>query len=137
MTDLEESATPNTFGLMKYVHLVFFVGGVVFAWLLVNVVESVWTSLNLAVVAIPPPSGWKAIVIGTILSAGSTFYLWRHPKVNRLVVEIVTELSKVSWPTRKETSTSTVVVIVTSVIAAIILGLYDFFWAWATDLVYL
>jgi predicted membrane channel-forming protein YqfA (hemolysin III family) len=89
MADMEESATPNTFGLMKYVHIIFFVGGVALAWLLVNVVESVWTSLNLAVVAVPPPSGWKSIAIGTILSAGATFYLWRHPKVNRLAVEIV------------------------------------------------
>ena len=51
-------------------------------------------------------------------------------------MEIVVELSKVTWPTRKELSASTVVVIILSVIASIILGLFDFFWAWCTDLIY-
>ncbi|MCP4601434.1 MAG: preprotein translocase subunit SecE [Proteobacteria bacterium] len=78
-----------------------------------------------------------AVVVGGAGAAGLTVYLWRHPKVNRLALEIVTELSKVTWPTRKELSASTVVVIILSIIAALILGLFDFFWAWATDLIYL
>ena len=57
--------------------------------------------------------------------------------VRTLATEIVNELAKVTWPTRKELSASTVVVIILSVIASIILGLFDFFWSWATDLIYL
>ena len=133
----QEGVKATTLGLMKYVHAIFFGGAIVVGWLFIKVIETVWTSLNLTFAAVPPPSNWVTIGLGGGGACALAFYLWRHPKVNRLAVEIVTELSKVTWPTRKELSASTVVVIILSVIAAIILGLFDFFWAWATDLIYL
>lgn len=132
----ETSAPAATIGLAKYVHFVYFVGTVVIGWLFVKVTETVWTSLNLAITAVPPPSNFIEVTIGAAAAVVLGVYLWRHPKVNGLVMEIVVELSKVSWPNRKELSASTVVVIVLSIIAAIILGLFDFFWAWVTDLIY-
>ncbi len=137
MSENKEISAPATvMGLTKYIHFVYFVGTLVVGWLFVKITESVWTSLNLAITAVPPPSNFLAILIGGGTAVGLGIYLWRHPKVNPLVGEIVAELSKVTWPNRKELSASTVVVIVLSVIAAIILGLFDFFWAWATDLIY-
>jgi preprotein translocase subunit SecE len=132
----DDKQTATTFGLMKYVHLTFVAGAVVGGWLLTNIVNSIWTSLNLAWVEVPAPNLALSFVIGggTILAV--TLYLWRHPKINRLVVEIVTELSKVTWPTRKELSSSTIVVVVVSVIAALILGAFDAFWSWATSFIY-
>jgi len=124
------------FGLMRYVHAIFLGGAVVLAWLFIQIVETTWTSLfNWDVVAswIPRPRGWASIAIGAFAGIGTALYMWRHPKVNRLAVEVVNELSKVTWPTRKELSASTVVVIVVSIIASIILGVFDMFWAWATD----
>jgi preprotein translocase subunit SecE len=135
MKDKKQAAAPTSFGLMKYVHIMFLAGMVVVGWLLVMVVESLWTTLNLRFTAVPAPSLWMTLLIGGGASAVLTVYLWRHPRVNRLAVEIVTELSKVNWPTRKELSVSTVVVIVVSVIAAIILGLFDMFWSWFTTLI--
>ena len=132
----ETSAPATTIGLAKYVHFVYFVGTVVIGWLFVKITETVWTSLNLAITAVPPPSNFIEVLIGGLSAAVLGVYLWRHPKVNSLVMEIVVELSKVSWPNRKELSASTVVVIVLSIIAAIILGLFDFFWSWVTDLIY-
>ena len=41
------------------------------------------------------------------------------------VVEVTRELEKVTWPTRKETSAATVVVIVTVLISALILSSFD------------
>ena len=46
------------------------------------------------------------------------------------------ELSKVSWPTRKETWSQTIVVIIVSIIAAVILGVFDAVWAQITDFIY-
>ena len=132
----KDTSTATTLGLSKYVHVMYFVGTVVVGWLLVQITETVWNSLNLSVTAVPPPNKALTIVIG---GAGAIFlavYLWRHPRVNNLAMEIVVELSKVTWPTRKELSASTVVVIILSVIASVILGLFDFFWAWCTDLIY-
>lgn len=132
----EIATTATTFGLMKYVHLTFFAGAAAGSWLLVNLVGTVWTSLNLSIAEVPAPSFFMSVLIGAGTAVAFAVYLWRHPKVNRLVVEIVTELSKVTWPTRKELSASTVVVLVVSVIAAIILGAFDAFWSWATAFIY-
>ena len=49
---------------------------------------------------------------------------------------MVGELSKVTWPTRDETYYSTLVVIVTSVIAAVYTGAFDAVWSAFSDLVY-
>jgi preprotein translocase subunit SecE len=133
----QERVKTTTLGLMKYVHAIFFTGAIVVGWLFVKIINTVWTSLNLTFASVPPPSNWLAFLTGGVGSCALAFYLWRHPRVNHLTVEIVTELSKVTWPTRKELSASTVVVIVLSIIASVILGLFDFFWAWATDLIYL
>ncbi len=132
----KNTSTATTLGLSKYVHVMYFVGTVVVGWLLVQITETVWTSLNLSVTAVPPPSKALSLIIGGAGALILAFYLWRHPRVNNLAMEIVVELSKVTWPTRKELSASTVVVIILSVIASIILGLFDFFWAWCTDLIY-
>jgi preprotein translocase subunit SecE len=134
MSEKNEAATATTFGLMKYVHAMFFAGALIVGWLFVQIVETLWITANLEITWMPPPAYWMVILIGGGVAAILTVYLWRHPKVNRLAVEIVTELSKVTWPTRKELSASTVVVIIVSVIASIILGLFDAFWSWATTL---
>jgi len=131
-----EAAAPTTFGLMKYVHALFFVGTAVVGWILVKLIEDIWATMHFKFGWVPTPSDWIAIAGGAILALLLGLYLWRHPKVNRLAVEIVTELSKVTWPTRKELSVSTVVVIVVSVVASIILGLFDLFWSWVTDFIY-
>jgi len=51
-------------------------------------------------------------------------------------VEVTNELRKVTWPTRKETQAATLVVIVTVIVAAIFLGLFDAIWSWLTSLIY-
>jgi preprotein translocase subunit SecE len=127
--------TAATFGLMRYVHAIFFGGAVALAWLFIQIVDTTWTRLNLQFTWMPAPRDWMTVAISGVAGFGVAIYMWRHPKVNRLAVEVVTELSKVTWPTRKELSASTVVVIVVSIIASIILGVFDMFWAKLTDLI--
>ncbi|MBN2343149.1 MAG: preprotein translocase subunit SecE [Deltaproteobacteria bacterium] len=132
----DDKQTATSFGLMKYVHLTFMAGAVVGGWLLTQIVNTVWTSLNLTWVEVPAPSMAVSVVIGGGVAVAIALYLWRHPQINKIVVEIVTELSKVTWPTRKELSSSTVVVVVVSIIAALILGAFDAFWSWVTGFIY-
>jgi preprotein translocase SecE subunit len=130
------SAPATVMGLTKYVHFVYFAGTVVVAWLFVKITEQIWISLNLAITAVPPPSNLIEIIVGGGSATVLGIYLWRHETVKSLVMEIVVELSKVTWPSRKELSASTVVVIILSAVAAIIIGLFDFFWSWVTDIIY-
>ncbi len=132
----DEKQTATSFGLMKYVHLTFVAGAVIGGWLFSNIIQTVWTSLNLAWVQVPAPNLGLSVISGAAVAVALALYLWRNPQVNKLVVEIVTELSKVTWPTKKELSSSTIVVIVVSVIAALILGAFDAFWSWVTGFIY-
>ncbi len=47
-------------------------------------------------------------------------------KIQEFLREVKVELKKVTWPSRKETVASTVVVLITVIITAIYLGLVDF-----------
>ena len=49
---------------------------------------------------------------------------------------LAAELAKVKWPTRKEVSNSTVIVIATGAIATLYLALLDRLWSFVTDLFY-
>ncbi len=45
-------------------------------------------------------------------------------------------MKKVTWPTAKEVRSATLVVIVMAIVAAVILGVFDFVWSNLTELVY-
>lgn len=74
--------------------------------------------------------------VAAIIGILGAFLLYRDSRVNALSHEVVGELSKVTWPTKQETYVSTVVVIVTSLIAAVYTGLMDALWSAFTDLIY-
>ena len=44
----------------------------------------------------------------------------------QLVIEVISELTKVTWPTRKEAARLTVLVVIVAVVIGIILSLWDF-----------
>ena len=90
--------------------------------------------------------GWNRSLIGTGFTLNDLIglltgiiaaaILWRHPQVNTLAHEIANELKKVTWPTWSETKVSTVVVVVTTIIVAAILGLFDAVWSSITGFIY-
>jgi preprotein translocase subunit SecE len=72
-------------------------------------------------------------VIGLAFAAAVALYLWFQPRAREVSLEIVAELRKVSWPGFQETKAATIAVIVASVIAAALLGLFDVLWQYLTD----
>ena len=42
--------------------------------------------------------------------------------------EVMVELSRVAWPTQKDTSSATLVVMIMVIVSGMILGLLDYFW---------
>ena len=71
--------------------------------------------------------------IGLGAAAAAALYIWVTPKTRDVAVDIVAELRKVSWPGLPETRAATVAVIVASLIAAALLGLFDVCWQFLTD----
>lgn len=75
-------------------------------------------------------------LLGLLLTLGAIIYCVRSPYIMTLSDEVIIELRKVSWPTRQETYYSTLVVIITVLIMAVILGLIDAIWLKVTNLIY-
>jgi preprotein translocase subunit SecE len=69
-------------------------------------------------------------VVLAIIAFAATF---RNPEVRPLADQVASELAKVVWPTRQETWSATIVVIVTVIISAVYLGLFDAVWQWASN----
>ena len=116
-------------GSNRWTHLMFVFGGLLLAFVMVQATEWVWGFF-----AKP-----KAIVVDAIgigLAVMATLLTWRHKNTFTKATEITMELKKVTWPTRKETSAATMVVIVFVIIASAILGIFDLFWSWASGKLY-
>lgn len=73
--------------------------------------------------------------LGYALAAGGAIFALKHKPTYQLELEVVDELSKVTWPSREETGNATVVVIVTVLISSVYLGAFDAVWLWLTDLI--
>jgi len=64
-------------------------------------------------------------LIGAVVGLGAAFAAFSMGRTKTLVGEVLDELNKVNWPTASETRINTAVVVVTSVVAAVILGVFD------------
>jgi preprotein translocase subunit SecE len=80
---------------------------------------------------------WETRVrdIDTIVRVGSIgigalvfFILFRNEKANVFMNEVAAELARVTWPTQKETSSATFIVIVMVMISGLVLGFLDYVW---------
>jgi preprotein translocase subunit SecE len=126
---IEGVPSRGSLGLGRWVQYVFVVTGLFLLWFLDKVVTLAWSNF-----AEPPTTVITAI--SALAGLGAAVALNRNERVHTLVTDVVSELAKVTWPTRSETYASTVVVIVTSLIAAGIVGAFDFVWSFFTDLLY-
>lgn len=77
-------------------------------------------------------------VIGLLVMFGLAIVLALQTAVGRLVLEYFkesrTEVRKVVWPTRKETSTTTIIIFISVVIVGLVLWGLDAFLLWAVQL---
>ena len=117
-------------GLERWVLFGYILAGAVGFWLFDKVITLVWDEF-----AEPPQIAVTALA--ALAGIATAVVLWRHRTSREFADEAAAELSKVTWPSREETWSNTIVVIVTSAIAAVILFVFDAAWSWVTDLIYL
>jgi len=77
-----------------------------------------------------------AHLLALVTSIGVAIWLRRNERVHAYAMEVGSELSKVTWPTWKDTKRATLVVIVTTLIIGAILGLLDLAWGALTRVFY-
>lgn len=125
----EQEARSRTLGLARWVQSTFMVFALVLFWLLDKAINQAWDYFAGANTTVA--SGAAALIAGV-----SMWLAYRNVRVQAAANDVVGELAKVSWPTRKETTASALVVIITSIIAAVIVGSFDTIWSAITDLIY-
>ena len=115
----------------KPVHLMFLIGATVLFFLTKWTIDWLWGYFGTGVPG-------ELFMTGTamLVAVGTAIFLYRHDRVHTLANEVAAELKKVSWPNAKEVRAATMVVIVMAIIAAVILGVFDFIWSNLTELVY-
>ncbi len=81
--------------------------------------------------------GWLlSSVLGFGIAAAAALVVWRIPRTQTVSLEVALELQRVTWPSLRETRAATVAVIVASVVASLILGVFDMVWSWLSAVVY-
>lgn len=110
----------------KTVSLIYLACGFV-VWLFFReLVSTIWTAAG-----IPMPVDWVVAppdLVAAAVGLAVFVALLKNSKVNEFTNEVITELSKVVWPDRKETVLSTGVVSVLVGICAVIFFLFDMIW---------
>jgi preprotein translocase subunit SecE len=76
------------------------------------------------------------MLVGAAIGISGAFYAYRRPDIRTWTSEVAAELAKVTWPSKKEVTNSTMVVIATGAFATVFLALLDRFWGFVTNLVY-
>jgi preprotein translocase SecE subunit len=113
-------------GVQKYLYWGYFVGGCMVAYIVHQGVTKFWGE------------GHDAIITGVAIVAGIAAVVagWRNKKLRSLSQEVLDELVAVTWPTRQETYTASVVVIATAFLSALLIFGLDQFWNWFTNYIF-
>ncbi|WP_437677455.1 preprotein translocase subunit SecE [Sorangium sp. So ce131] len=144
--DEDDEVVATQLGTERYVIAGFFAGGMLLAYVLGKLIHGVWATLadkdwfSRALPALTAVGDDEkttyGTVIGGIIALVVVFRMFRNPEIRTWSDEVAAELAKVKWPTKKEVTNSTFVVIATTTVATLYLALLDRFWAFVTNIVY-
>ena len=113
----------------KWTHVLFAVAAIVLAWILDKAGEWIWGYFG-------KPNAMLVGTVAALVACVVVYICWRNEDLFNLANEATSELAKVSWPSREEVFNSTIVVIVTTIISSLILGMFDGMWSWVTRQIY-
>jgi preprotein translocase subunit SecE len=147
--EVEEEAievAAASLGTTRYVMAGFFAAGMLGTYVLARALHGLWSLVatkdwfhrtfpQVAGIADDTMTTYAFIFAG-VVGVIFVFRTYRKPEVKEWSNEVATELTKVKWPTKKEVSNSTVIVIVASLLATVYLALLDRLWMFVTGLVY-
>ncbi len=144
--DDSEEAVARQLGADRYVMAGFFAMAIIGGFVLGKTVQTLWSDLsgrdwfNRAVPALAAVSEESrttyAMVFGGIAALVITLRTYRRPDVRAWTDDVASELMKVKWPTKKDVTSSTLVVIAASSFATLYLALLDRLWSFVTSIVY-
>jgi preprotein translocase subunit SecE len=133
-------------GAARYVLAGFFVAAIAVAYVVGRALSTAWNKVAESQWAIDKApwlsrmseeqrETWGAVA-GGVVALGALVYVYRRQDIRQWVNESAAEMAKVTWPSKKEVTHGTIVVVVASLVATFYLALLDRFWGFVTNLVY-
>jgi preprotein translocase subunit SecE len=132
----EEGVAAAQLGEKRFVYAAYMGGAIGVAFLMTKVLHGLWLKLALWKPAVGEPRDDVLMVMSGVVGVVVALYYWRRTRARQLAEEVAQELSKVTWPSKQEVTSSTTVVIVTTAVATVFFALMDRFWGFVTNFVY-
>ncbi len=134
--DADADAAPLQMGYKRYVYAAYLAGAVVVGFLFAKVGHVAWYRLGQWKPELGEPQDELLFPVAAVVGVAVALYYWRKPESRQYADEVAEELSKVTWPSRKEVTNSTTVVVLTTIFATVFFALMDQFWKFVTDKIY-
>ncbi len=141
-----EDAVARQLGADRYVMAGFFAAAILGGYVLGKTIQTIWANLasrdwfNRALPSLSAVSeegrATLSMVFGGIIALVLVLRTYRRPDVRTWTDDVASELMKVKWPTKKDVTNSTLVVIAASSFATLYLALLDRLWSFVTSIVY-
>jgi preprotein translocase subunit SecE len=134
--DAEESNAPVQLGYQRYVYAAYMAGAMLVAFLAAKIGHASWYRLGQWKPELGEPKDELVYPVAAVVGILVAIYYWRKADARQYADEVAEELSKVTWPSRKEVTNSTTVVVLTTIFATVFFALMDRFWGFITDKIY-
>jgi preprotein translocase subunit SecE len=132
----EEGGAAVQLGYRRYVYAAYMAGALISAFLVAKIGHAAWYRLGQWKPELGEPQDEILFPIAGLIGVLVAVYYWRKPEARQYADEVAIELSKVSWPSREEVTSSTTVVVLTTLFATVFFALMDRFWGFITDKIY-
>ena len=132
----EAAASPMQLGYMRFVYAAYMAGAMLVAFLVARGGHLIWYKLGQWKPELGEPRDEAVYLAAGAIGILVSLYYWRKPEARQYATEVAEELSKVTWPSRKEVVNSTTVVLFYTIFATVFFALMDQFWKYVTDKIY-
>jgi preprotein translocase subunit SecE len=127
---------PVQLGYQRYVYAAYMAFALIVAFLVAKIGHVAWYRLGQWKPELGDPKDELLYPAAGLVGAALAVYYWRRADARQYANEVAEELSKVTWPNRKEVTNSTTVVVLTTLFATVFFALMDRFWGFITDKIY-
>lgn len=132
----DAAGTPVQLGYQRYVYAAYMAGALLVAFLVAKIGHVAWYRLGQWKPEFGEPKDDILYPAAAVVGIAIALYYWRKQDARQYANEVAEELSKVTWPSRKEVTNSTTVVVLTTLFATVFFALMDRFWSFITDKIY-
>ena len=135
-TRRKKGSNTREFDPRRWAYLIFVTGAFLGIYVLSNAIEDIWAVIWSWSPTIQRPNEMVASGVAIVVSVLAALYAARKERWFNFTIEVVEEISQVTWPTRAETRAATIVVIIMTLICSTILWSMDQLWSTVTNWLY-